>query len=115
MADVTSQLEGMPLHEIVAVLRTVILEKKCCGIGGMCDNCVSCPLKGLSSFDECLGRCCIDVLCGLVERLLMAIPYVVYCNECKFGVLEERDGMPCLYCLNDHVSWNGYCERGKRR
>ena len=115
MADTTSQLDGMQLHEIVAVLRTVILEKKCCGISEMGENCVSCPFKGLSSFDECWGRCCIDVIYSLVERLLTAIPDVVYCNECKFGVLEERGGMPCLYCRNDPVSCNGYCERGKRR
>ena len=115
MADATSQLDEMPLHELVAVLRTVILEKKCSGIGETGENCVSCPLKGLSSFDECWGRCCIDVLYGLVERLLTAIPDVVYCNECKFGVLEERDGVPWLYCRNEPVSWNGYCERGRRR
>jgi hypothetical protein len=105
----------MPLHELVAVLQTVIFEKKCWGVGGTGENCVSCPLKALSSFDECWGRCCIDVLYDLVERLLTAIPDVVYCNECKFGVLEERDGVPCVYCRNEPMAWNGYCERGKRR
>lgn len=115
MADATSPLDGMPLHELVAVLRTVILEKKCYGIGGTGENCVSCPLRALSSFDECWGRCCIDVLYDLVERLLTVIPDVVYCNECKFCVFEGQDGMPCLYCRNEPVAWNGYCERGKRR
>lgn len=115
MADVTSPLDGMTLHELVTVLRTVILEKKCSGIGGMGENCVSCPLKSLSSFDECWGRCCIDVIYSLLERLLTAIPDVVYCNECKFGVIDERGGVPGLYCRNEPVSWNGYCERGRRR
>lgn len=115
MADATSPLNGMSLHEIVAVLRTVIFEKKCCGIGGMGENCVSCPLEALSSFDECWGRQCIDLLYDLVERLLTAIPDVVYCNECKFGVPDERDGEPYVCCRNEPKAWNGYCERGRRR
>lgn len=115
MADATSPLDGMSLHELVTALRTVIFEKKCYGVGGMGENCVSCPLEALSSFDECWGRCCIDPLWDLVERLLTAIPDAVYCNECKFGVPDERYGVPYVCCRNEPKAWRGYCERGRRR